>query len=478
MSKSRIRFAPSPTGSPTIGSLWQVLFEWLLCRHEKGEFILRIEDTDRARFVETAENEIYEALDWLGLNVDESPRDGGDFGPYRQSERLAIYREYADKLLREKFAYVCFCTPERLTTLREEQQANKLPTGYDRHCLTLDAEDIEKRMYRGESFVVRLKMPNTGSVFFNDLIRGRVEFLYEVIDDQVLVKSDGWPTYHLANVVDDHLMQITTVIRGEEWLSSTPKHLYLYECFGWQPPSYAHLPLILGANRAKLSKRHGDTKVKDFIAAGYLPEAMMNFLALLGWSPKSNQEFFTRAELINEFSLSGINKSGAIFNREKLDWFNAYYLKQKSIDQLWEEASKLGFIDNLTDADKKILAIFHDRLVTLAEIPTLIQSVKTLPDYAVDILVWKKSDRATATQRLQKMSEIIKSMPKLNSVPEIENYLKQIIDEQNLGNGETLWPLRVALSGAEKSPTPFDLIWALGTDEAMRRINIALNKLS
>lgn len=476
--KPRIRFAPSPTGSPHIGSVWQALLEWLACKSRNGTFILRIEDTDRSRYVETAENEIFNALDWIGLSIDESPKHGGEFAPYRQSERLQIYRKYADELLQKGSAYYCFCSSERLNELRAEQQARKEATRYDRKCLELDREDIEKRLFNNESFVLRMKVPVSGETTFYDLIRGRVSFLNETIDDQVLIKSDGWPTYHLASVIDDHLMGIKDVIRGEEWLSSTPKHILLYEAFGWKVPNFAHLPLILGPDKAKLSKRHGSAHLSEFIKDGYLPEAMINFLALLGWNPKTEEEIFSLEELVQRFKLEDVNKSGAIFNHDKLDWFNAYYIKQLSINDLIERSQRFVNYDKYPDQESVIRAmqITQDRLVKLSEIEGLLDSIFVLPDYDENLLVWKKSDKAGAKHVLEILQTKIAGMI-LEDVAQIETEIKAFIADNELGVGDVLWPLRVSLSGSQHSPTPFELLWILGQQESLRRVGIALKKI-
>jgi glutamyl-tRNA synthetase len=473
----RIRFAPSPTGSPHIGSVWQALLEWLACKSRNGTFILRIEDTDRSRYVEPAESEIFSALDWLGLTIDESPLGGGQVGPYRQSERLNIYREHADKLVQKGAAYYCFCTSERLEQLRTEQQANNQATRYDRKCLQLDQEDIETKLFKEEPYVLRLKVPLPGETSFDDIIRGKISFLNETIDDQVLVKSDGWPTYHLASVVDDHLMGIKDVIRGEEWLSSTPKHILLYQAFGWDIPNFAHLPLILGNDKAKLSKRHGSAHLSQFIKDGYLPEAMINFLSLLGWNPKTEEEIFSLEELVQRFKLEDVNKSGAIFNHEKLDWFNAHYIKKLSVNELYQRS--VEFVDyskyNESQA-KRALQVVQDRLVKLSELPEQIDSILNLPNYEGDILIWKKSTKEGAKEALTRMYGLIENMV-LEEVDQIDKEIKAYMTDYGMIVGDTLWPLRVALSGRKNSPNPFELLWVLGKEISLSRIEEAINKL-
>lgn len=326
----RVRFAPSPTGFLHVGGLRTALFNYLFARKLGGQVILRIEDTDRSRFVDGAVQNLLNTFDWLGLQFDEGPHAPGNFGPYVQSERLDIYRRHVERLLGAGQAYRCFCKPEDLEKMREEQIARSLTPMYDRRCRELDAETARRRVESGESHVIRLAVPEKGSIEFEDLVRGRIAFQAEKVDDQVLLKSDGFPTYHLANVIDDHLMRITHVIRGEEWLTSTPKHLLLYQFFGWEIPRFAHLPLLLNPDRSKLSKRSADVAVEDYQKAGILPEVLLNFVALLGWHPEGDREILSLSELIEEFDMQRVRKSGAIFDITKLRWLNSEYLKHMS----------------------------------------------------------------------------------------------------------------------------------------------------
>ncbi|HIE03586.1 MAG TPA: glutamate--tRNA ligase, partial [Candidatus Latescibacteria bacterium] len=323
----RVRFAPSPTGRLHVGSAHTALFNWLFARHHGGAFVLRIEDTDRSRVVEGALEDILEGLRWLGLDWDE--------GPYFQSERVEIYRRHADVLLERGWAYRCFCSPERLERMRREQQARGEPPKYDRRCRDLPPDEVKGRVEAGEPNVIRLKVPLEGETKFVDLIRGEIVFRNSELDDLILLKSDGFPTYHLASVVDDHLMGITHVLRAEEWISSTPKHVLLYEAFGWEPPNFAHLPLILGPDKSKLSKRHGATALLDYRDKGYLPEAMANFLALLGWSPGDGREKLSGEEMIEEFSLEGMGKRGSVFDETKLEWLNGLCIRELPPEQLF-----------------------------------------------------------------------------------------------------------------------------------------------
>ncbi len=331
----RVRFAPSPTGFLHVGGLRTALYNYLFAKKNNGKFVLRIEDTDQSRFVEGAVEKLVDSLKWVGLNYDEGPNIEGNYSPYFQSKRLEIYQNYIKELINKKKAYYCFCTPERLTALREEQQRQKLPQAkYDKHCLHLSDEEIIEKLQNNAPHVIRLNVEPNQIVRFNDHVRGTVEFNTDNIDDQVLIKSDGYPTYHLANVIDDHLMEISHVIRGEEWLSSTPKHVLMYKFFEWDLPEFAHLPLLLNPDKSKLSKRQGDVAVEDYRDKGYLKEALINFVALLGWNFGDDQEYYLLNEMIEKFSLERVNKAGAVFNIEKLDWLNGLHIRNKSNEEI------------------------------------------------------------------------------------------------------------------------------------------------
>ena len=330
----RVRFAPSPTGYLHVGGLRTALYNYLFAKNQKGKFILRIEDTDRNRYVEGAVENLISTLNWAGLDFDEGPTKDGGLGPYMQSQRLDIYKKLTDVLIKDKKAYRCFCTQERLNSLRESQKKSGLQSKYDKHCLHLSQKEIDENIKNNLPHVIRMNVEAHQKIIFDDVIRGRVEFNTSVVDDQVLIKSDGYPTYHLANVVDDHSMKITHVIRGEEWLSSTPKHILLYDYFGWQKPVFAHLPLLLNPDRSKLSKRQGDVAVEDYRQKGYLKEALLNFVALLGWNAGDDKEFYSMEELTKSFSLDRVNKSGAVFDIEKLNWLNTEHLRNKSIPEI------------------------------------------------------------------------------------------------------------------------------------------------
>lgn len=478
----RTRFAPSPTGYLHIGGLRTALYNYLFAKKNSGTFILRVEDTDRTRFVPGATESLIKTLKLVGLEADEGPTLAGqlgEYGPYIQSERTALYQEHARTLVEKGSAYYCFCSEERLTAKRKEQELAKLPTKYDRTCLNLTPEEIEAKLAAGEKYVVRMRVPE-GATEFDDLVRGHVKFENSEIDDQVLLKSDNFPTYHLANVVDDHLMKISHVIRAEEWLPSTPKHIILYKAFGWTPPTFAHLPLILNADHSKLSKRQGDVAVEDYLKKGYLPEVLNNFIALCGFNPKADQEIYSMAEFIELFDIEKVNKSGAVFDVEKLNWMNSQYIHKLSVDDLTTlcspylvEASK-GVTPELL---KKICTVERERLVLLSDIVEKIDSYQNLPDYSPEILIWKKSSREEALEQLQKIIPFIETLD-LTSVELIEGAIREYIVSNNLPNGSVLWPLRAALSGSATSPSPFELIWVLGREESLARLNHAVKLLS
>ncbi len=337
----RTRYAPSPTGYLHVGGLRTALYNYLFARAQGGKLLLRVEDTDRTRLVEGAVENFLDVFDWLGIHFDESPKVGGPCAPYVQSERLAMYREATQQLAAAGHAYVCFCTAERLDQVRSDQQARSLPPMYDRHCRSLSTAEVARRVAAGEPHVWRMAVPDHQTVEIHDLIRGDVNFETATIDDQVLMKSDGFPTYHLANVVDDHHMRISHVIRGEEWLPSTPKHVLLYRFFGWEPPQFAHLPLLLNPDRSKMSKRSGDVAVEAYRDKGILPAALLNFVALLGWHPQDEREFFSLDELVHEFTLERVNKAGAVFDQAKLKWMNTEYLSKLDDEQMWNGVAPL-----------------------------------------------------------------------------------------------------------------------------------------
>lgn len=468
---TRVRFAPSPTGFLHIGGLRTALYDYLYAKSTGGKFILRIEDTDRSRFVPGAIENLIQSLQKLGLDIDEGPGIGGDFGPYIQSERLDIYTQYAQKLLESGNAYRCFCSSETLDAMRKEQQENKSFVKYDRRCLHLSESEISAKLDAGESHTIRLKMPDNRKFVFQDVIRGTVEMDASQSDDQVLMKSDGFPTYHLAAVVDDHLMQISHVIRGEEWLSSTPKHLWLYECLGWTAPTMVHLPLILNTDRSKLSKRMNDVSVESYLQNGYLPEALLNFIALLGWHAADDRELYSLNELCNEFSLERVSKSGAIFDLTKLDWMNAQYMRQLPIEELGERS--LAFFEQSalsiesTDQYHKILLLARERC---NKIPELVTYSKMFYEYA-DLseedtaIIHSENSQKVLTWLYDELSQ---------NIPLNGDKVTAIVNKgmQDLGiKGKNYYtPLRLALIRSPHGPDIPSIVDILGDQETINRL--------
>jgi len=477
----RTRYAPSPTGLLHLGGARTALYAWLFARHTGGAFVLRIEDTDLARCTPEAKADILEALRWLGLNWDEGPEVGGPFGPYVQSERLPLYRAYAQQLVDRGAAYLCFCTPERLAEMRKEQEARKEPPGYDRTCRCLTEADRQARLAAGAHPVVRFAMPQEGVTEFTDAIRGPIAFENRTQDDFVMLKSDGFPTYHLANVVDDHLMGITHVIRAEEWISSTPKHLRLYQSFGWAPPRFAHLPLVLGKDRAKLSKRHGATSVTAYREMGYLPEAIVNFLALLGWSPGEDQELLTREEMIARFTLEGVGRSPAVFDPDKLDWMNGYYLRQSPLDRLvtlgLPYLQRAGLLpasptpQQLAYA-KRVIALEQERLKRLDELPGLVDFFFREPRMDPEAAQkWLARDYVPGA--LAQLEENYGDVDPWTA-PNLEEPLRALADDLDLKAADLIHPLRVAVTGRTKGPGLFETLEVLGKDRVLRRLHAAI----
>jgi glutamyl-tRNA synthetase len=481
----RVRFAPSPTGYPHVGNIRTALFNWLFARHEGGKFIIRIEDTDVTRKVRGAVKAVLDSLQWLGLDWDEGPEVGGKYGPYIQSERLGLYKETAERLISQGNAYYCYCSPERLEAMRAEQIKRKQPPGYDRHCRDLTAGERAKKEAEGITPVVRFKTPLEGQTRFNDLIYGDVVFEHSTIDDFVLLKSDGYPTYHLANVVDDHAMEISHVIRAEEWLSSTPRHLLLYGALGLEPPQFVHHPMILGPDRAKLSKRHGSVSIIKYRDDGYLPEAMVNFLALLGWSLDDKTELLSRQELIDNFSLERIGKTGAIFNREKLDWMNGVYIRRMTPDEFFEAAQPYLMTD--IDAGKALisdekyvkaaLALVQERARKLAEVVELTNFffIDEL-DYQPELLIGDKMTSDSATQALKASQQKLTPLSAFDA-DSLEGVLRPLAAELKLKTGQLFGTLRVAVTGRTAAPPLFDTMAVLGKERCLRRIEVALRRL-
>ena len=477
----RVRFAPSPTGFLHVGGLRTALYNYLFARNLNGKFILRIEDTDRNRYFPGAVDNLISTLNWSGLDYDEGPAKGGAFGPYMQSERLHIYKEHSDILIKNKKAYYCFCNIDRLTALREEQQKNNMQTMYDKHCLHLSEEEISHNLANGLPFVIRLNVEQGKTIKFNDHIRGNVEFSSDVVDDQVLIKSDSYPTYHLANVVDDHLMKITHVIRGEEWLSSTPKHILLYDAFGWEVPIFAHLPLLLNPDRSKLSKRQGDVAVEDYKNKGYLKDALVNFVALLGWTAGDDQEYYKIDELISKFSLDRVNKSGAVFNLEKLNWLNEEHLRKKS------ETELLSLLRTELKESKYSNHVFTDEYL-LQVIEAMKERVSFIKEFldkgfyffedpvAFDESIVKKRWTSESPGILRKYAENIAI---LNSPTkdDYERVLHETAAQLTIGNGNVIHPLRLAVSGVGGGPGIFDILFIIGKERTLNRIEFINEKL-
>lgn len=479
----RVRFAPSPTGYLHIGGLRTALYNYLFAKHLNGKLILRIEDTDRKRFVEGAIENLIDTLNWAEIKFDEGPGIDGNFGPYLQSERLKIYKELVEKLVAEEKAYYCFCTPERLEKLKEEQQKQKLPQAkYDKHCLNLNKSEVEEKLKSQIPFVIRLNVKPNQKIIFTDVIRESVQFDTENIDDQVLLKSDGYPTYHLANVVDDHLMGITHVIRGEEWLSSTPKHIILYDYFGWEKPVFAHLPLLLNPDKTKLSKRQGDVAVEDYRDKGYLKEALINFVALLGWNYGDDKEYYEMDELIEKFSLERVHKAGAVFNLEKLNWLNFEHLRRKPDDVVLQwlkeeiRKSELSFKSFSDDYLIKVISAMKERVSFVKEYLTKSLYFFEAPNQYEEQNLKKrwKEDSAELLGKLSQKFEQINNPSK----EDYEKALDELSVQLNINKGKLVHPLRIAVSGIGEGPGVFDIITILGKEETLKRINTALQKLS
>jgi glutamyl-tRNA synthetase len=500
--KVRVRIAPSPTGLFHLGSLRTALTNFLFARKERGVFLVRIEDTDQTRLIPEAIPDMLSSLKWAGIEIDEGavkvpssqfpvPSKNvkkryekiksaviqkGQFGPYIQSERLEIYRRYAEELSRKKMAYPCFCSSERLDKVRKKFQAKGLPPKYDRRCLNLSEAEIKDRMAKNP-YVIRLKVPTSGKTIFNDLVRGRIEMENKLLDDPILMKSDGFPTYHFAVVVDDHLMRISHIFRGEEWISSTPKHILIYKAFGWKAPAIGHLTNILNMKGGKLSKRDGDVSVSDFRQKGYLPEAVLNFIALLGWNPKTEREIFTLPELIKEFDVKKLNRAAPRFDQRRLEWFSGYYIRQKSVGELSKLcASYLARTIKDNGLIKKIVTVQQPRMRTLSEVNQDIDFVFKLPKYPKQLLRWKDMENRAIIRSLREALKVIGKIPTDKFT--LTNLEKLLMAAAGSDRGSFLWPLRVALTGQQKSPSPFECAWMLGKKESVGRIKAAIRKVA
>jgi len=484
----RVRFAPSPTGYLHIGGARTALYDWLLARKSGGRFILRIEDTDRNRYVPDAVEDIKDSLRWLGLEWDEGPDVGGAAGPYFQSERLALYQKYAADLVRAGKAYYCFCTPERLEEMRRKQEAANQPSGYDRHCRGLSPEEVEQRLAAGEKYVIRFKVPLTGKIQVRDELRGEMVFDYATLDDFVILKSDGFPTYHLASVVDDHLMGITHVIRGEEWIISLPRHFLLYEALGWEVPAFVHLPIFLSPDgKGKLSKRHGATGVREFREKGYLPEALVNFLLLLGWHPADDQELFTLEEAVSAFSVERISTSPVSFSLDKLDWFNGIYIRRLSHEELAKRClpflQRDGLLPDPCPPERfaylvRLMPLVQERIKLLSEIS---QAVGYFLREEIDppeaaLLVGKKGTPEETARILEEVVEALGPLTEFNE-EQLEQALRALVERLGLKAGQVFMPVRVAVTGQTATPGLFELLAALGRNKVISRLQQAIAAL-
>ncbi|HEX9007247.1 MAG TPA: glutamate--tRNA ligase [Bacteroidota bacterium] len=487
LSSARVRFAPSPTGYLHVGGLRTALYNFLFAHKNGGSFILRIEDTDQKRYVEGAVENLIETLRWAGVDFDEGPGREGEAGPYIQSERVALYRKYADELLAAEKAYYAFDTPEELEEMRRRQEAMHLTPKYDRRALALSPGEIRRKLEAGAPHVVRLRVPDDTTIGFDDVVRGRVEFASAMVDDQILLKSDGYPTYHLANVVDDHLMGITHVIRGEEWLPSTPKHVLLYRYFGWSQPVFAHLPLLLNPDKSKMSKREKDKKqkidvaVEDYRRKGYLPEALVNFVALLGWNPGDEREIFSLDELVREFSLERVGKAGAVFDVEKLNWLNFQHLRRKSdaevLALLKEELARRTDGGGAPDDAYllRVIGAMRERATFVSDFVTKSPYFFRPPE-SYDPEVVQKRWTPEAPERLR---AVAREFAALES-PQTEQYeaaLTRTAETLKVKKSELIHPLRLAVSGMGAGPGLYDVLAILGKDETLRRIAAAIERI-
>lgn len=482
--KVRTRFAPSPTGFMHVGNLRTALYEYLIAKSLGGDFVLRIEDTDQERKVEGAVDIIYNTMKAAGLKHDEGPDIGGEYGPYVQSERKDMYLPYAEKLIEKGLAYRCFCTKERLDGLRAN--ADDPGAGYDRHCRDLSEEEIAQKLADKVPFVIRQKMPLEGSTTFEDTVYGTITVENSELQDQILIKADGFPTYNFANVIDDHTMNITHVVRGSEYLSSTPKYNLLYQSFGWEIPTYVHLPLIMGQNDdgsvSKLSKRHGATSFEDLVNAGFLPEAIINYIALLGWAPKDNREMFTLSELVENFSIDGISKSPSVFDYDKLEWFNGEYIKAMSVEK-FAEVSEPYFKKALGDKNLdriKLASILQQRTTKLTDIPEKIAFFAEQPEYDKELFVNKKSKTTleNVPGLLKAGIDALEALEKWDH-DSIHDCLIDLAVKLGVKNGTAMWPVRIAASGMAVTPGgAVEILDILGREEALDRLHKGFAKFS
>ena len=481
MAKVRTRFAPSPTGRMHVGNLRTALYEYLIAKHEGGDFILRIEDTDQERFVEGAIDIIYRTLEKTGLKHDEGPDKDKGFGPYVQSERTAtgIYLEYAKKLIEQGDAYYCFCDKERLDSLKQVIDGKEIVV-YDKHCLHLSKEEIEANLAAGKPYVIRQNVPNEGMTTFHDELYGDITVDNSELDDMILIKSDGFPTYNFANVIDDHLMGITHVVRGNEYISSSPKYQRLYDAFGWESPKYVHLGLITDENHKKLSKRSGHSSFEDLLEQGFLTEAIMNYIALLGWSPEDNNEFFTLEELVKNFDYKKINKSPSVFDIAKLRWMNGEYIKKMDDEAFFDMAKP--YIEEVIKKDldiKKIAGMVKSRIETFLDIKEHIDFFEELPEYDLNMYEHKKmkTDMASSLETLEDVLPLLKDFDDYTN-DALYAKLSEYVNEKGVKTGFVMWPLRTALSGKQMTPAgATEILEVLGKEESIKRIEKGISLL-
>ena len=481
MSQVRTRFAPSPTGRMHVGNLRTALYAYLIAKHENGSFMLRIEDTDQERFVDEALGIIYRTLEKTGLIHDEGPDKDGGYGPYVQSERNAqgIYLKYAKQLIEQGDAYYCFCTRERLESLKANVGEKEIAV-YDKHCLHLSKEEVQAKLEAGEPYVIRFNMPTEGTTTFHDDIYGDITVPNNELDDLILIKSDGFPTYNFANVVDDHLMGITHVVRGNEYLSSSPKYNRIYEAFGWEIPTYVHCPLITNEEHQKLSKRSGHSSYEDLLEQGFLTEAIVNYVALLGWCPQDNQEIFSLEELVKVFDYHHMSKSPAVFDIQKLKWMNGEYMKAMDEDKFYEMA--LPYIRQVITKDldlKKIAHMAKTRIEVLPDIPALIDFFEAVPEYDVSMYTHKKmkTNPEISLEVLEKILPVLENQEDYSN-DALYELLCGFAKENGYKNGQILWPIRTALSGKQMTPAgATEILEVLGKEESLKRIEAAVEKL-
>jgi len=485
----RTRYAPSPTGLQHIGGVRTALFNYFFAKSRGGEFILRIEDTDRQRYSDEAYQDLLDTFAWLGIEWDEGPGREGKYGPYIQSERVEIHQQYAQKLIEEGYAYYCFCTPERLDSIRKEQMAQKKKViGYDRHCRNLSPEEASEKIEKGIPHVIRFKVPEEGSTLLRDILLGDIKRKNEDISpDPVLLKTDGFPTYHLANVIDDRLMEISHILRAQEWIPSGPLHVLLYKAFGWEPPIYCHLPMVMGKDGQKLSKRHGATSVREFRTAGYLPEAVINYVSLVGWSYDDAREFFSKEELESLFTLDKLNKAPGVFDYKKLEWFNGQYIRKMDDSELRNLiVPRLAAAEIISSPPtpeegailKGMMPIVKERLKTLGEAPEMVRFLfHDVKSYNINEVIPKKLDREKTLEVLLRARTLVENM-KQNNDEKSEVLFRDAAEELGVKLGAILMPVRVSLTGTTVSPPLFESIRLLGIDAALKRIDrvIALLK--